>query len=183
MGKDASAVFSECRRYRYSLTRTWTRRSAKIMFIGLNPSTADENVDDPTVRRCIGFARQWGYGGIILTNLFAFRSTDPAVLKNIPDPIGPDNDQTIIRCYRSSARVVVAWGAHGALQGRDERVLSLLSAPLCLGVTKSGLPRHPLYLAATTRLREFSASRSAITFCSGDRPQRSRVGRHLRRTA
>ena len=179
----STAVFSECRRYRYSLLRTWKRGSAKVMFIGLNPSTADEKVDDPTVRRCIGFARQWGYGGMILTNLFAFRSTDPKFLKNVPDPVGPDNDQMIVRCCRSSALVVVAWGAHGALQGRDERVLTLLSAPHCLGVTKSGLPRHPLYLAASTRLREFSGPRSVITCCCDDRPQVSQVGRHLRRTA
>jgi hypothetical protein len=179
----SSAVFSECRRYRYSLTRTWKRASAKVMFIGLNPSTADEKVDDPTVRRCTGFARKWGYGGMILTNLFGFRSTDPKLLKSVPDPVGPGNDQTIIRCSRSSACVVVAWGIHGVLQERDEDVLALLSAPLCLGVTKSGSPRHPLYLPAGTRLRDYLLTSSVITCCSNRGSRVSKVGFQLRRTA
>ena len=179
---DASAAFSQCRRYRYSLTRTWKRGSAKIMFIGLNPSTADEKADDPTVRRLQG-SRKWGYGGMILTNLFAFRSTDPNRLKSVRDPVGAENDQTIIQCARSSAGVVVAWGIHGGLHERDEHVLALLSAPLCLGVTKSGAPRHPLYLPASTSLREFSPGRDAIECASNGRFRATTVGLYLRRTA
>jgi hypothetical protein len=150
----SSAQFSCCRTYRYSLRRIWSERPL-VLFVGLNPSTADETTDDPTVRRCIGFARRWRHGGLLLVNLFAYRSTDPAGLKRASDPIGPENDAAILDCCQSVTRVVVAWGVHGILEYRDRQVLSLLSRPYCLGLTKSGAPRHPLYLSAATRLRRF----------------------------
>lgn len=86
------ATLSEDRKYRYTLTRIWDETKPKVMFIGLNPSTADETKDDPTIIRCINFAKSWGYGGLEMTNLFAFRATNPKVMKNEKEPIGKDND-------------------------------------------------------------------------------------------
>ena len=155
---DSFAHFSACRQFRYSLTRVWDRDLPAVMFVGLNPSTADESTDDPTVRRCIGFARTCGFGRIVLTNLFAFRSTDPKKLKLVSDPIGPENDEQIIKAACAAARVLVAWGIHGSLYGRDQDVLGFLEKPYCLGITKNGLPKHPLYLAANTKLMRFPQS-------------------------
>jgi len=154
----ASADFSPCRSYRYSLSRIWNRKLPVILFVGLNPSTADETANDPTVRRCIGFARAWGFGGLVLVNLFAYRATNPADLLNAKDPVGPRNDDFILKNALSAGRTVVAWGAKGNLLGRDHYVLSLLSSTACLGTTKDGAPRHPLYIRADTRLRPFSQS-------------------------
>jgi hypothetical protein len=159
----SSAKFSSCRRYRYSLSRAWNLDLPTIVFVGLNPSTADEHVDDATVRRCLGFARNWNYGGLVLVNLFAYRSTDPSALRQAEDPIGPLNDESIASCCRSASRVVVAWGIHGDCHRRDRDVLSLLSRPYCLGLTRNGAPKHPLYLAADTRLRLFRRNVAAAT--------------------
>lgn len=149
------AVFSPCRTHRYSLSRAWNLKLPSVMFVGLNPSTADEQEDDPTVRRCVGFARQWNFGGLVLVNLFAYRSTDPAGLLGADDPIGPGNDKHIVACARGAERVVLAWGTKGILFDRDQRVLSLLPGAHCLGVTKDGHPKHPLYLAGNTGVRPF----------------------------
>jgi hypothetical protein len=153
----SSATLSRCRQYRYTLTRTWDSTGPTVVFVGLNPSTADAKIDDPTVRRCIGFARSWGFGKLILTNLFAFRSTDPNVLEHVADPIGPKNDQWIASTSEVADLTVVAWGIHGGLQHRDQVVLELLREPHCLGTTKSGAPRHPLYLPANAPLKRFSS--------------------------
>lgn len=151
----SSAKLSSCRQYRYTLVRAWDDSRPTVMFVGLNPSTADAKINDPTVRRCIGFARRWGFGKLVLTNLFAFRSTDPSLLKDIDDPIGPDNDHWIAESSRTADLTVVAWGIHGRLRDRDQEVLSQLKEPHCLGTTKSGAPRHPLYLSANAPLRLF----------------------------
>jgi hypothetical protein len=150
-----SAIFCPCRTYRYSLSRVWNPNLPSVMFVGLNPSTADEQEDDPTVRRCVGFARKWKFGGLILVNLFAYRSTDPHGLLEADDPVGPGNDKHIVASARAAERVVLAWGTKGCLLDRDERVLSLLPGAHCLGVTKDGHPKHPLYLAGKTGLRPF----------------------------
>jgi hypothetical protein len=150
-----AATFSRCRRYRYSLTRSWDPALPTILFVGLNPSTADSSRDDPTVRRCIGFAREWGYGTMTLANLFALRSTDPAQLWTARDPIGPDNDEWVRSLADSAAMVVVAWGAHGGLLDRDRHVLAMLSSVHCLGRTQAGQPRHPLYLSKHTPLEVY----------------------------
>jgi hypothetical protein len=138
------------------------------VFLGLNPSTADETRDDPTARRCVAFARRWGLGGLILVNLFAFRATDPDVLMKAPDPIGPDNDRWLRHYAARSQRIVAAWGLHGSFRERDRTVVELRcqrcdgrekrlgDALWCLGYTQDGRhPRHPLYLPKTTRLRRF----------------------------
>lgn len=146
------AEFSVCRRYRYSLWRHWGESSeGYAMFIGLNPSTADETVNDPTVRRCIGFAQDWGYGGLVMTNLFSFRATKPGDMKASAEPIGPENDDYLTRLARDAAVVVAAWGNHGSHLGRADTVVSLLPGLQHLALTQRGQPGHPLYLASSLR--------------------------------
>lgn len=150
---DRGAVISRCRRYRYQLTRIWDDRLSTVVFVGLNPSTADANIDDPTVRRCVGFAREWGFGALILVNLFALRSTDPSGLYAARAPIGPDNDHWIRLAGSNAELVVAAWGVHGELHGRGRYVRALFPRLMCLGRTREGHPRHPLYLSKDTPLK------------------------------
>ena len=124
-----------------------------MMFIGLNPSTADETVDDPTIRRCIGFADDRGYGRLAVANLFAYRATRPAVLKRTSRPIGVANNRWLLRLAAESNLCVAAWGNGGRHLGRDAEVVALLRGLQCLGVTASGAPRHPLYVRRDTKLR------------------------------
>jgi hypothetical protein len=152
---DTGAVFSPCETYRYRLWRTWRPRGRVVAFVGLNPSTADATRDDPTVRRCIGFARAWGYGGLWMLNLFAIRATDPRVMRNAVDPIGPENDAHLLATAAAAAKVVAAWGVHGTHRGRNEEVVTLLRRAgiriSCLDLTKAGHPRHPLYANGSLR--------------------------------
>ena len=149
------ATFDTSGQYRYTLWRHWSATRPKVTFVMLNPSTADHRVDDPTIRRCIDFARRWGFGSLHAVNLFAYRTVSPKILAQAVAPIGPRNDHYLRHAQRLAADVVVAWGVHGSLHGRDEQVLTLLtrrrdSRLLCLGTTKHGLPRQPLDLPATT---------------------------------
>jgi hypothetical protein len=128
------------------------------MFIGLNPSTADEVQDDPTIRRCIGYAKEWGYGAFCMTNIFAFRATDPRVMKTQADPVGPENDKWLTECAKDAGLIVAAWGAHGGHRNRDEEVIKLVDNIMCLGTTKDGYPRHPLYLPKTAKPESYSIS-------------------------
>ncbi len=141
-----TAMFSADRAYRYVLTRRWGDGPV-MTFIGLNPSTADADTDDPTVRRLVGFARREDCGSVCVVNLFALRATDPRALRASPDPVGPGND-AFLRERTQAAYVVAAWGAHGALDGRAAEVRALLAdVPLlCFARTASGEPRHPLYV-------------------------------------
>jgi hypothetical protein len=143
------ATFSPCRRYRYDLWRRWIGGEGYAMFIGLNPSTADEVQDDPTVRRCINYAKAWGYAGLCMTNLFGFRATDPRDMKAEPEPIGADNDATLCARAKDAGVVVAAWGVHGAHIGRADTVRGMIPGLHCLRVTKEGCPAHPLYLPKT----------------------------------
>lgn len=143
-----SAIVSSCLQYRYELRRVWDVSRPYLLFICLNPSTADGAVDDPTSRICINYARRWGYGGLLLGNLFAYRATDPAALYRTADPIGPENDDWLKKLQAEAAFVVCAWGAMGAYQNRDEQVLAFLNAPHCLVRLKHGRPGHPLYKRA-----------------------------------
>jgi hypothetical protein len=126
----------------------------------LNPSTADHTEDDPTIRRCIGFTRAWGFNGLVVTNLFAWRSTDPGGLKTSPDPIGPRNDDAILGQAKAAALVVCAWGCHGSLLGRSQAVLHLLRDARidlhCLALTTAADPGHPLYLPASVIPQPFA---------------------------
>ncbi len=149
---ERKTIFSPDRLHRYTLWREWDMFDPSyVMFIGLNPSTADETNDDPTIRRCINYARGWGYGAICMTNLFAFRATDPCVMKTAIDPVGPENDAWLIRCAKEAALIVAAWGMHGRYLARDEYVLKIIDNVMCLGQTKEGYPRHPLYLLKTAK--------------------------------
>ena len=123
------------------------------MFIGLNPSTADETNDDPTIRRCIRFAKRWGYSGLCMMNLFAFRATSPEDMKAIEnrDPVGPDNDRALIDIAEDADVIVAALGTHGKYMGRDEEVKAMLPQLHYLRLTKDGFPSHPLYLPKTLR--------------------------------
>ena len=142
------AVLSPCGRYRYSLTREFFMGTGRVLFVMLNPSTADAETDDPTIRRCIGFARRWGFRELAVANLFAWRATYPRELRRVPDPVGPENDGHLIEMSDSADATIAAWGAHGAYHHRDLAVLGLLKGAESLGLTKQGHPRHPLYLRA-----------------------------------
>ena len=146
-------VFSEDHRYRYALFRQWNGAEPYVAFIGLNPSTADASNDDPTIRRCINFAKDWGYGGIVMVNLFALRATDPKDMMADEEPIGPNNDYWIKFVIDKMEIAVAAWGAQGGYMNRDVEVLGLdvdRSKLYHLGLTKQGKPRHPLYLRKDT---------------------------------
>ncbi len=147
---ERGAAFDADGRYRYRLTRRWRDGRGRVVFVLLNPSTADARVDDPTIRRCMGFARRWRHRELEVVNLFAYRATRPAALRAAPHPVGPENDAYLLQAVRRAQRVVLAWGIHGRFGGRDAEVLALL-APFanrlqCLGRTQGGHPRHVLYL-------------------------------------
>lgn len=144
------AVFSASREHRYLLWRVWSGTDRLALFVGLNPSTADETADDPTIRRCIGFARRWNCSGVLVANLFAFRATEPKILFRAEDPIGADNDDWISLVSRKAERTVVCWGNHGKQLGRSNIVLRMLHDPICFYRTKAGEPVHPLYLPYTS---------------------------------
>lgn len=141
-----AANFSRCRQYRYALWRWWGEGDDYALIIGLNPSTADHRQDDPTIRRCIGFARDWGYSGLCVANLFAWRATYPEDLKAAADPIGPRNDQWLRRLAADAAVIVGGWGNHGHHLDRARQVRALLPPWHALRLNSSGEPAHPLYL-------------------------------------
>ena len=150
-------TFSDCKRYRYTLTRHFAAigRKGRVAFVMLNPSTADANNDDPTVRRCVGYAYDWGFADLEILNMFAYRSTDPENLFKATDPIGPENDQWIVKKLRTVDLVVCAWGAHPTVIHREPRVLELIEiagkTPTCLKRSDAGHPCHPLYLKKTLK--------------------------------
>ena len=155
----ATAVLDRTRTYRYLLTRIWDTSLPPMVWVMLNPSTADHLADDNTIRRCMGYARREQAGGIVVVNLFALRSTDPRALKDHPDPVGPYNDIFIRRAVAGAHLVVCAWGANGSLRGRSQTVAARLARvgarPRCLGVTGQGEPFHPLYQPRDAVLGDF----------------------------
>lgn len=146
----STALYSPCERYRYALTRTWDSAGRKVLFVMLNPSTATEVQNDPTVERCERRARALGYGAFRVCNIFAYRATDPKVMRAQRDPVGPGNDAAIAEGAAWADTVVCAWGTHGAHLARGPAVEALLRAtgkPLWhLGLSKAGHPKHPLYI-------------------------------------
>ncbi len=166
-GVRKAAVLSEDGMYRYRLERVWDAEVPPVCWVMLNPSKADAEQDDPTITRCVGFARSWGWGGIVVCNLFAFRATDPKdllrALKAGKDVIGPENDQHIIDAAAGQF-TVAAWGAN-APASRAARVVELLGPNAlsldCLGFTKKGLPLHPLMVRADKALVPFPARADA----------------------
>lgn len=144
------AVYSDCQLFRYRLTRQWQEGGRKALFIMLNPSTATEVQNDPTVERCERRARALGFGAFTVTNIFAYRATDPRQMRAQPDPVGPQNDQAIGDALAWADQIICGWGSHGAFLGRGVQVGALLRAtgkPLFhLGLTQAGQPKHPLYI-------------------------------------
>lgn len=148
----SAAIYSPCERYRYSLTREWAPEDGgRVLFVMLNPSTATELRNDPTVERCERRARALGYGAFRVCNIFAWRATDPREMRAAADPVGPQNDAALRDGCDWADRVICAWGAHGAHLGRGPRVEAMLRATGAslhhLGLTRDGHPRHPLYIA------------------------------------
>lgn len=152
-GMHRDAVISTCGIYRYSLTRTWDTDLKSLCIIGLNPSTADAFKDDPTIRRCIGFGQRWGYGSLVMVNLFAYRATDPTELLRAKDRgldiIGEMNDEAIVDAASACSLTICAWGSNKSW-GRDRRVLTWLMGagivPHVFRLNNDGGPGHPLYL-------------------------------------
>lgn len=146
----SEAVYSDCETYRYALTRLWGP-GRRLAFVMLNPSTATEMQNDPTVERCERRARALGYGGFRVVNLFAYRATDPAQLRKVVDPVGPDNDATLTKAATWADTIICGWGMHGGLYERGAKIRTRLRASgkdlHHLGLTKDGQPRHPLYVA------------------------------------
>ncbi len=146
----SSALYSPCETYRYALTRQWGG-GGRLLFVLLNPSTATEAQNDPTVERCERRARALGYGAFRVTNIFALRETNPHKMRAAPRPIGPENDATLLHAVAWADTIVAGWGAHGAHMDRGAQVAALLGqsgrAVHHLGLTKAGHPRHPLYIA------------------------------------
>lgn len=147
----STAVYSPCEKYRYLLTRIWDPEGRKVLFVMLNPSTATEIQNDPTVERCERRARALGYGAFRVTNIFAFRATDPKVMRAEPDPNGPENDASITDSTSWADTIICAWGTHGEHMGRGpdvEQLLRKTGHPLYhLGLSKAGHPKHPLYIS------------------------------------
>ena len=154
---ESGAIFSPCRTYRYQLWRIWDASLPLLNIIGVNGSKADEHQSDHTVTRCMGFARAFGYGGLIMTNLFGYMATDPRVMRAQADPVGRENDMWLLDAARRAEIRVAAWGVHGQHRGRDRTVLRLLeSYPLmCLGLTRGGQPRHPLFTRKDAQLTRY----------------------------
>ena len=145
-----SAAVSSCGKFRYSLGRHWGSEP-DLLFVMLNPSTADARVDDPTIRRCVGFAKREGAGGIQVVNLFAFRATKPEDMRAAVDPVGPENNDFLVDLFGRHDRAVAAWGSgpYHYRAGFVRRLAAVMDCGLlCLGKTKDGSPRHPLYVRA-----------------------------------
>ena len=152
-----SATFDVSSRYRYCLTRSWTtdeENTHQVAFIMLNPSKANAEQDDPTIRACSQFAQRWGYTQLTVVNLFAYCTTHPAMLEQVEDPIGPENDQYVTGAVKLADKVILAWGNQGILLNRDQTVINLISSYrhklYCLKRNRTGQPCHPLYIKRKT---------------------------------
>lgn len=158
---ERDAVISDCQRYRYLLRRTWDHGKPRVLYIMLNPSTADAEKDDATIRSCIRLAKGEGYGSFEVVNLFAFRATNPMELQRAEDPIGPRNDDAIEAALHRCDMAICAWGAHPIAESRGRAVRAMIRthrpAVFCFGRTHSGAPKHPLYIKSGTTLETYGA--------------------------
>jgi hypothetical protein len=147
---ERTALFDATGRYRYRLGRRWQAQGPEIAFVMLNPSRANAECDDPTLRACMQFAQRWAYGSLVVVNLFGYCTAHPAELKTVSDPVGPENDRYLTAAVGRSHQVVLAWGNDGGFGGRDRTILHKLKAHssklTCLQLNRSGQPRHPLYI-------------------------------------
>jgi hypothetical protein len=153
-----SASFSRCKEYRYQLKRRWEQGTGRCVFIGLNPSTANASEDDPTIRRCMGFAQDWGFSELMMVNLFAYRTPHPTILKLALDPVGRSNGRVLRRACLSADLIIAAWGIHGVYLKRADKARSLLQdLPVyCFGRAGNGQPLHPLYQRKTAALCRYT---------------------------
>lgn len=160
LSQSSGASMSNDRRYRYELWRLWNHDLPPLVWLMLNPSTADWSLDDPTIRKCKGFARRMGAGGIAVINLFAYRATDKRELLRTPDPVGAGNDEVIERVVRDADAVVCGWGQafHPIVRRRVEHVAEVIGCEKwrCFRITKDGQPSHPLYLPYDAQLQHFT---------------------------
>lgn len=156
-----SAQFDPTGTYRYSLHRSWVATRPNVVFIMLNPSRANAEQDDPTLRVCTRFARCWQCGSLTVVNLFAYQTPHPRLLRTVAEPVGPENDRYLLAAVQQAERVVLAWGNEGSLWGRDRAVLDLLQSYrqkfFCLSRNRTGQPRHPLYLRRDVPLMRFTS--------------------------
>ncbi|HLJ33607.1 MAG TPA: DUF1643 domain-containing protein [Ktedonobacteraceae bacterium] len=155
---NSGAIFDITNTYRYTLWRGWSTDHPRVTFIMLNPSTADAQRNDPTISRCIAFAQYWGFGALEVVNLFACKTTYPHDLLKAANPVGEENDQFLMQAVARSSCIVAAWGTKGNLLDRDKHILRLLASRqdiYCLGITREGYPRHPLYVKGDTGLTTF----------------------------
>lgn len=148
------AIFSPCGAYRYALWRLWDHQKSFIMFVGLNPSLADADSDDPTIRRVKRFAREWGYGGVYVLNLFAYVTPYPQLLFQASHPIGHLNDHYLRFFGGACDEIVFCWGSSDT-RGRSEKVMRMFPRARCIQKNKNGSPRHPLYIAAKENLKVY----------------------------
>lgn len=183
----SSAIISDCGKYRYTLSRIWDEAGTRCLFVMLNPSTADASVDDPTIRKCIKFAKAWGHGSLSVVNLFAWRATDPKEIRKVNSPVGPENDATIATIAALSNFIVCAWGNDGIYGNRDSAVIEILKRigkPLhCLKINTApsksfGSPGHPLYIKDSTEPFVFRKGEPP-----GDHPERRHAGTPERKSA
>lgn len=153
---ERDAVISDCGKYRYLLRRTWDYDRIRVLFVMLNPSTADAKVDDPTIHSCVRLCRAWGYGSFEVINLFGLRATDPSELSKAHDVVGPDNDRIAAVAVERCDVPICAWGAHKMAESRASEIKNLITSRrptvFCLGTTKGGAPKHPLYIKTGTPL-------------------------------
>ena len=153
LSSHSTAIYSDCERYRYALTRVWDDGGKRALFVMLNPSTATEVQNDATVERCERRSRALGFGAFRVTNIFGWRDTDPRDMRAADDPVGPENDATIREGMDWANIVIAAWGVHGVHRNRGPQVEAILRqmphSVYCLGLTKYGHPKHPLYIAYT----------------------------------
>jgi hypothetical protein len=167
----AGALFSACRRWRYLLWRCWDASKPAANFLMLNPSTADEFRLDPSCTRARNYAERWGFGAVLVTNLFGWRATDPREMKSAKNPVGRGNDRAIVQAARNAKLVVCAWGNHGAHLGRADVVVDLLKrnriALHALRVNSQGHPAHPLYLPGALAPKRFVTKRTGTSSARG----------------
>ena len=155
----SGAIFDPTNTYRYTLWRAWSPDHPQVTFVMLNPSTADAQRNDPTISRCLAFAQHWGFGTLEVVNLFAYKTAYPSDLLKVTHPIGAENDHFLLQAIARSSCIVVAWGTKGAFLDRDKQVLQFLAQCqriYCLGITRDGHPRHPLYTRRDIELIPFS---------------------------
>lgn len=152
--ENKGAIISDCEMYRYQLWRTWNDDLPKVMFIMLNPSIADASIDDPTIRRCISFAKSWGFGGLFVGNLYAYRATNPKELKTVIEPIGKFNCAHIVSMASRSEMIVCAWGNN---EKPHDYILCLKNLHY-LELSIHGIPKHPLYLKSNLKPKKYDST-------------------------